>query len=718
MALTVTASGLANVTTAESTTDWSLIGSGGGVALEPDFFAQGSNCISVGVSGTNKKKGGLFDYGTSAGVTLDFSATGGNENELIYIWIRCSTPGLIKTIANGGCGIQVGDGTNYSEFHVGGSDFGFPDTRGFICFVIDPTLTPSAISGTLNLAAVSHIGAFIETTATAKGQNLGIDRIAVGRGELRGTGTATTGLGFKDMADWDFGTIGNRWGLTDVRNGVIYCRCKLIVGDDVGVLGTTFTSNDETLVWETPMYHDGTSRVKAVPDADEDGANYWGLEFVGNATAATNVTIGTVVGSFEGRSGSTFSVAENPDLTTPARQEWRLVGDDGNVNNVDLYACTFKNCERASPDNAFDFNGLLAADSVFSSTFDACGRIDFGALRVRNSRVLNSYTDTNDGAVIWDADTDIEDTGFLNNIHSLVFEATTGQPFTFTRLSFNPTALGVRNESLGEINISSVGGDVPTAENSGGGSVTNITATVPVDVHVESKAGVDLLGAQVTVRKVTPDTYTSAAGNAQGDLDFVVSTSLSAAHPVTGWFRVLHPTTFSEQMYRYASYLTSTFTLPTKVGPHACSGGGTGRLLQDTVRNLTSIGIEVGDTIRNETDGSWCIAKEVVDADNVITTQLQGGTDDTWSSGDTWSINSLAFAYGTTETVYVPVLSSLADATGDAAITDYNYGGDVAIEAKARLAGYKPGSALGTIVSETGVSLTIILDTSPNYGLN
>jgi len=576
---------LTTISLCDAITNWGAIGTGGGLAAEPDFYVQitsGSDgCISQSISGTNKKKGAEFDFVTAGGTALDFTVSGAQENELIFMWLRCSTLQLIKTIANGGGGIRLTDGSgNWSEWYVFGSDFGFDDITGFKCFVFDPTTTPSNTSGTLNLADVSLFGAFIETSTTAKGQNLGIDRISHGRGEIRGTGTATTGLGFKDLADWQYSTDrAQRHGLMTVRDGKIFCQCKVILGDDAGTLATTFTSNDETLIWQTPMYYNGTSRVKAVPDADEDDANYWGLEIVGNGTGATNVTIGTLVGSDAGRSGSTFEVAENAELTTPARQAWRFVGDDGNVDSVDLYGSTFRNCERASPDNAFDFNGLVTADKVYSCTFDACGRIDFGACEVRNITVLNSFTDTNDGAVIWDADTDIENSNFFNNIHSFVFEASTGTPFDFTDLTFSPTALAIRNEiAVTDITVNYVGSTTPTAEDASGSTTTIVVNPVTHTVKCTDE-GADIQTVRVLMYAGTAvgDLKADAAITSITELTGTATVTTTAAHLLdTGDIVLIKDTDITGALNAEAAYTSShvitvtggsTFTYPVTGSP-------------------------------------------------------------------------------------------------------------------------------------------------------
>jgi hypothetical protein len=95
------------------------------------------------------------------------------------------------------------------------------------------------------------------------------------------------------------------------------------------------------------------------------------------------------------------------------------------------------------------------------------------------------------------------------------------------------------------------------------------------------------------------------------------------------------------QGYRFDSWASKTLTFPTTVSNN-CTGGGTSTSLQDTANDFTALNIEVGDTVRNTTDGSWAVVDEIVDADNITTTPLQDGSDNTWTSGDTYSFHDLA----------------------------------------------------------------------------
>lgn len=72
----------------------------------------------------------------------------------------------------------------------------------------------------------------------------------------------------------------------------------------------------------------------------------------------------------------------------------------------------------------------------------------------------------------------------------------------------------------------------------------------------------------------------------------------------------------------------------------ACTGGGSATNLQDSVNDFTAMGIVTNpaDLLRNTTDGSECSVVSVDDANNITTTALTGGSDNTWTSGDTYEI--------------------------------------------------------------------------------
>ena len=512
MVLAVT-SDLTIITSAEAADDanWVGIGSGGSDAQETDYFVQGSASRSRAVNTATEK-----------GMWYSFSAVNFETNDdLIYIWVATYIPGLCDTIALGGLSIRVGSSTtNYDEFYVGGNDFGIPSTDFFKVYVIDPQATPSTTGGSgCDTTAVTHIGATIDPTGSSKGQTIGIDQIAYGQGVIRGTGTSTTGAGFGDFVIEEV-TNDSRWGIVTERAGIIYVKGRIVIGDDSGTLATTFTSNNETVVFETPMYYNGTNRVKAIPDENPSGANYWGLDVVGNATGATTFSIGTQVGSTEfGRSGSTLSVAANPEINSGETRQSVKMTMDANVNDLDLYAATFNDWTTVdTAEDVFDLNNADVNDLIYSCTFNGCGQIDTGAGVVRNCFFISTdHTATATGQLVWlPGTTDVEDSQFIDYGDAAIYmpDSNAGAGDTWTGLTFDLSGTHEMNYTDTESQtITIVGGTAATSLASDDTSgVTTFTGAVTVSIEVVDLNDTAIENASVAV--------VSARTNLQVQTDF------------------------------------------------------------------------------------------------------------------------------------------------------------------------------------------------------
>lgn len=385
MALSVSTNNT-NITDGETVTGWSNYGSGGAgaTALEPDYFAQGSNCISRGVTGAATNKGMCFDIG--AGNVLNFTTT--HVGKLVYIWMRTSTPGLCDTIANGGIRIVLGSGATapgdaagvWSAWYVDGSD-SIDATDGWKCYIIDPTLPPStSFGGGVDITAIRWFGGVMRSTGTVKGQNFGIDRVSYGIGEIIVTGTNTTaGNGFNEIADADFGTVANRYGLVVRKEGIILVQGKIIIGDGTGTLSTDFSSENEIVIWERKTYYDGTGRRSCFNDFNHaTEASYCGMDFRGNGTGNTNVIFGAKVGTGDtakGRSGPTF---------IGAHMNTTFDFDDGNVENVLIYGTTFRNISK------IDGYANASTDEFIGNNIIQCGTFLPGPMKVRACNFIDN----------------------------------------------------------------------------------------------------------------------------------------------------------------------------------------------------------------------------------------------------------------------------------------------------------------------------------------
>lgn len=364
---------------------WVSWGSGGAgaAATETDFFAQGTACISRGVTGA-VIKGATYDNTTG----LDFTTT--HNGKLIYFWLRNSTPGLSDTRAAGGLRIVLASGATtpgdaagvWSAWYVDGSDT-ILSTEGWKCYVIDPNSTPSTtFGGGVNKAAIRWFAGVMKTTATAKGQNFGIDQIAYGFGTLRVRGANTVvGQGFKEIADADFGTIGNRYGIVTVKDGIIFCQGRIELGDNISTNVTTFTSQDENVVFTRPTYYDGTREAECIPDARPDGTPYLGIVRVGNATNNTDVTIGVKVGTgatAKGRSGGSI---------IGSRIRTGIACASGTIKATSIfqvYGAAISNCSEG-----INLSANLATDEWIGGSVTRCGTLQPGPVVIRGTNFIN-----------------------------------------------------------------------------------------------------------------------------------------------------------------------------------------------------------------------------------------------------------------------------------------------------------------------------------------
>ena len=450
MALNVS-SNFTIVADAESETGWGNIGSGGGVALEPDYYVQGSNCISRAVSGNNSRKGAAYTGGP-----YNFNTT--YAGQLVYIWVRCSTPGLLNSIVQGGQEILIGSSSNnYNSYHVYGSDYNKP-TEGWECFVIDPVNSvPTSTNGSgLDPSNVNYFGAVITTTTQAKGYNIGIDQIAIG-GTLTVTGTTDTVDGFAEIAAVAFDDARlNRWGIITEKAGTIFVKGKIQIGN--GATATTFNSQGESVVFLTDRCLSPSSSSqpfdfnKFIDDVILLSPNHFGYNAsatnkFGITFAGTNTTVNFGVQSGNGgRSGSSFTVAAFDDPSGENIVSATVEAKDSPV--VNLYASTFNNFRS-------NLNLDAGTGNFFGNTFSVNGELIPGDHVVKNCNFIEAPR----AAFHFAQDTVIESCNFISNNVAIHTDATGTISFNDLQFSGNTTDVNADNP----VTINLVGSNAGTS---------------------------------------------------------------------------------------------------------------------------------------------------------------------------------------------------------------------------------------------------------------
>lgn len=385
---------------------WGVTGSGGASAgTTTDTFYYGTTSISTAVSGANKWAWVYHDIG--AGNELDFGVSGTEEGQFIYIWIHCPTIGLSKTLANEGVSIRVGSGTSdYRIFVIAGSDESNGWDGGWQCFVVDPTKTGSLTDvGTPNLSSIRYIGAQLETTATAKGDNLFISQIAVGSG-LRITGTSTTG--WRDAVTYCTDLTNRAWGMLQEREGIFYAYGNIIVGDTAMTGNCSFVDSGRTIQFGISEYWSGTgttfnsflpTTASGITIEDDNTPT----------TYTTTFTDGVIVGTDNGRSGSTFIGNSNENVFFDAS------GLTNTGSDVNFYGTTIRS-----------FGGSITFEpdtdhAYLGASFIDCAQVDpVGGAVIRNC----TFAETQDtvAALKWNNSIDIQKCNFIANTTGAAIE--------------------------------------------------------------------------------------------------------------------------------------------------------------------------------------------------------------------------------------------------------------------------------------------------------
>ena len=474
---------------------WKRDGTGGtpSAISEADVYLQGTGACSVKVS----NQGVVLAYGTGG---LNLSAA----NTHVYIWVNMLAGGLMTARASNGLCVclssdaTLSSGSNYSFWAVDGSDT-YPG--GWVRYVLDVSKTRTTGAGTLNLSSVQHIGMYCDTRPNvAKFDNLVIDRIDYTTGAgLRVYGTSTTDDCFGDIIAADEGNVSNKYGIVTTKGGVAYLRGRIEFGDDVGTNASTLTDTGRIIVFENPLYYDGTSVVSTI------SSTLYRLDFKGNGTGSTSITWGKKVGTGDtasGRNGLTI-VSAGPTVSVDF--------DDGQVTNAYIYGTTFR-----------DLIGTLSwgtntAHECIGNTFNGCAQFDpVGGVVIRDCIFSNLYENPadspviNDAALLWNSSIDIKNSSFIANSHA----------------NFN-VAHGIEHAT-----IISVATGSATSADAGGTTLTDTGASFLTTVAVNEYVFNETDGSYARITSVDSNsqvTHEVLSGGSENDWDISDNYSISPA---------------------------------------------------------------------------------------------------------------------------------------------------------------------------------------------
>jgi hypothetical protein len=150
-----------------------------------------------------------------------------------------------------------------------------------------------------------------------------------------------------------------------------------------------------------------------------------------------------------------------------------------------------------------------------------------------------------------------------------------------------------------------------------------------------------------------------ATNNVIGNTQFDTAAAVPTDTPDAGVLHAVDVGLVNDFRYRYASRTSTVFTfvVPTDATGNPTTTDATNGVEEmfDTTADFAgaAIPVQVGDTIRNVTDGGVGVITGVF-KERLTHTPLTGGTNDDWNVADTYLINALVQSYDASDTGYVP----------------------------------------------------------------
>jgi hypothetical protein len=457
-----------------------------------------------------------YYYTTGTGIDL--------SDSLIYVWVR--PYGTMDTVANGGVGIVVGDGTNRMAYYVGGSDqVGFRHQVGpvdWVCYLLDTTSLPtgkatiSGSEGSMAWTSITDIGARFKTLSKALGntENCWIDIIRVGDQGLQvtGGGTGTEG-NYDEIATADRSTANQQaFGVCrELATGAFGLQGQLVFGDNSGTGSVDFEAVGETVIFEPPPAGVANDRFL--------------LSIVGNSTGSTSV------------------VWTDCSFVCPAGVGAAVVASDADVATVLITGCLFKGFEQGLTFSSDATNG--PNHDVNTTTFDGCGAITPGRVDFTDNVVKNSTVAADTSAVLWNLNLDPQNylAGTSISKGSLAHHAIEFGTSAPTTINLEGMVFSGFNASNGQndstFHVLATGGTVTinltdctgNVSYKSAGATVVVQNTVTLKVTVIDQDGTGVVGAQTAIYTVTGDTQlmnedTVTGGIAQESYNYSTDTAV------------------------------------------------------------------------------------------------------------------------------------------------------------------------------------------------
>jgi len=456
MAIVVTPN-LTDISMCDSVTGWADVMEQ--FALETGVKVQNTGSLS-----------GWIDATTSAIEYYTITSANMSNGEHVYIWMFCS--GVVDTKALGGYRIVLyTDSSNYATFYTGGND---THGTGWQLMVCDDSSTPDDETGTFDPADVTRVGVQFKTLTNAvkKGQtyinNCFWDAMRYGTG-LTITSGATDAVDLEDIFVVDDNSA-YKYGVVTKSFGAYIIQGKLIFGDGTGTDNVDFEDSNQVVLF---------------PDNDKVATDFYGIEVVGNATGATNFTLGEESGG-AGVSGCT--------IKSVGSQVFSFDVSDADNDVIGLYGSAFINA------GAITLPAYDADKEMLSCNFEGCDQIDVNDGTVTHCNFIAS-TDITGGAVLINQ-TDHRTTycNFINNTYAVEIDVASVS-YAMDNMLFSGNVTDINNTSGGQVTIGAVDSDPSSYTGS-----TTINNSVWLRVYIRDKNNDPIAAVSVAMYKSSDHT--------------------------------------------------------------------------------------------------------------------------------------------------------------------------------------------------------------------
>ena len=497
---------------AETTTGYAAYGGGGaGLGAGPDYAMQGTNCVDKQV--TNAEKGILYDKGS--GITM-------GAGDHVFIWLFNATPGVTDSLVNRGAVVNIGNSTTaFVKYHVEGNNTYGAGGRVGKCYCINQTVQTAntgsipyrTLVGSPN-GTLQFFGAGLNTTASVKAANMGLDATRYGTGAYITAGEVANPATFAGFAAQN-DAVANRWGILTDLGGSYELQGAFVVGrDNTGTATLAYFEDSDVSITLVDTPHSSPLFTKFIFDHASTivkwtnitiktlGTNNKGSLSVSNAATQFDL----VGGSFTG-----FGFTTLRDSCAATGTTWRDCQVVALIGGATLTDCTFDAASSIRASSTDDLEDISGCHFIGGNTTYA---VDLGSI--------------GGGTMTWDNTSEGYDVGV------------SGSPVT-------PTTTG--NETIyvsatsGTITINVAAGATIPSIRSAGATVNVVAGQVTTKVIVQHPDGslITTLDANVLVKAAEGGPLAVGTQIIKGFTDvngeIQDTRSLASNQPVTGWVR-------------------------------------------------------------------------------------------------------------------------------------------------------------------------------------